>query len=217
MSTDPTTSTSSPAPPARRPRRRLHPLVIGLLSTVVSLAAGALAALAYVAVVDEPAAASRPEPEFELRLTPADADPPPESEASGEALPDTPFPLLGGGETSFAAYRGKPLVVNVWASTCAPCLTEMPDLQQVSEEHAGHLEFLGLAFLDDPVASQAMVDETGVRYDIGLDPDGAIGAEIGTVGLPFTLFVDADGTVVDTKVGAMPLDEIRRRVEDLLG
>jgi len=162
------------------------------------------------------------EPEVAIRLTAEDAEGAPvepfvEPDVTGRPLPDVTFDLLGGGEAAFADYRGRPLVVNVWSSTCAPCLEEMPALEEVSVEHGDHVTFLGLVLLDEPDAAQATVDETGVTYDIGLDRTGAIAAEIEAVGLPSTLFVDAEGRVTASKTGVMTLDEIRSRVEDLLG
>lgn len=224
MSTDAPTTPASTPEHGPRPRRRLHPLALGLLSTAVSLVAAVGAAALYVAVTD-----TAPEPppgfesEYDIRFSAADAEGA-EGEAAApaidaETLPDLSFPLLDaeGGMASFGDYRGHPLVVNVWASTCAPCLDEMPALQQVSEEHGHHLQFVGLALRDDADDARAMVEQTGVEYDIGMDPDGEITAEIGAVGLPATLFVDARGRVVDAKTGKMSLDEIRTRVEALLG
>lgn len=217
MPSDATSAPDRSTDEDRRPRpRRLHPLVLGLVSAVVSLVAGVGAALVFVAVAGDDVE-PRPEPELVLRLGPDDADDFVEPEVDRSSLPAASFELLDGGEASLADYRGRPLVINMWASTCPPCVAEMPALHQVSTEHADHVTFLGLAMADDPAASRAMVDETGVGYDIGLDRSGAIGTELGTVALPTTFFVDADGTVVERKTGAMSIDEIRRRVEELVG
>jgi cytochrome c biogenesis protein CcmG, thiol:disulfide interchange protein DsbE len=204
------TRTPPPAPPSPSPRWRLHPLVLGTLSALVSIAAGAGAAALYLAFEDEPA---RPEPEVTLRFT-GDLD---ESEAGtgGTQLPDTSFPDLDGNLRSFADYRGTPLVVNFWASSCAPCIREMPDLEQVRQEVGGDVAFLGIAVRDQVADSRRMLEQTGVTYDIGRDPSGALLAELGAVGLPSTVFVAADGSVAHLATGALSLEQIRERVEAL--
>jgi cytochrome c biogenesis protein CcmG, thiol:disulfide interchange protein DsbE len=215
MATDTLTS-PSPAPdePARPPRRRLHPLVVGTVAAVLSVGAGTAAALVYGAMVDEPAEV-RPEPEVVLRFTPDQDESDRPQVTGGAPLPDERFPDLDGTMRSFADYRGTPLVVNFWASSCAPCIKEMPDLERVHQELGGEVAFLGIAVRDQVADSQRMIDETGVTYDIGRDPSGALLTELGGVALPSTFFVAADGTVAHIATGALSLEDIRERVEAL--
>jgi cytochrome c biogenesis protein CcmG/thiol:disulfide interchange protein DsbE len=176
--------------------------------------AGTAAALVYGSLVDEPAA-EQPEPEVVLRFTP-DQDESDRPEITGGApLPDVSFPDLEGQLRSFADYRGTPLVVNFWASSCAPCIKEMPDLEVVSQELQGEVAFLGIAVRDQVADSQRMIDATGVTYDIGRDPGGALLTDLGGVALPSTFFVAADGTVAHIATGALDLDQIRERAEAL--
>jgi len=93
-----------------------------------------------------------------------------------------------------------PLVVNVWASWCGPCRTEMPILQKFHEQHGDRVAVLGIDY-EDPqtVAAMELVEETGVTYPLLADPqsdlDGA--APFPSLsGLPFLAFVDAEGRVV---------------------
>lgn len=213
------TDTLTPPPPApggppRRPRRRLHPLLLGCLAAVVSVGAGTAAALVYGALVEEPTD-DRPSPEVVLRFTPDQDESDRGDAARGARLPDDRFPDLEGDLRSFADYRGRPLVVNFWASSCAPCIKEMPDLEQVSQELDGEVAFLGIAVRDQVADSQRMIDRTGVTYDIGRDPSGALLADLGGVVLPSTFFVAADGTVVHLATGPLTLEQIREQAEAL--
>jgi cytochrome c biogenesis protein CcmG, thiol:disulfide interchange protein DsbE len=207
-------------PPAPPRRRGPHPLVVGTAAAVVSVLAGAGAALVYTAVADDDGGgsggAAGGEAEVELRFTP-EMDESGEGLVTGVALPSERFPDLDGTVRSFDDYRGTPLVVNFWASTCAPCIREMPDLERVAQETAGEVAFLGLAVRDQVDAAADMVERTGVTYDIGRDPSGAILTGIGGVALPSTLFVNAEGEVAAIETGALSLEQIRERVEALRG
>jgi len=132
-----------------------------------------------------------------------------------EIVPDATFPLLDGGQGSISDSLGKPLVVNFWSSTCVPCRQEMPALQEVATETEGQVNFLGLAVIDSPVDAKKFVAETGVTYRQGLDPQSEIATAFGTIALPHTVFVRADGTVASVHNGALSEAEIRQLVGDL--
>jgi thiol-disulfide isomerase/thioredoxin len=122
------------------------------------------------------------------------------------------FDRLTGGQTSFAAFRGKPLVVNFFSSTCVPCQTEMPAFEQIHQELADRVTFVGLDVQDTVAAGQAFVAAVKVTWELGRDPDAAILQSLGGVGLPTTLLADRDGRVVFTHLGALPADELRREL-----
>jgi thiol-disulfide isomerase/thioredoxin len=185
------------------------------------LAAGAALVAALVtgfivaSMSEEPV---RPPPEMELRFSAGDQDPASGlvSDATGEALPAERFSMLAGGFGSFADYRGRPLVINLFASTCAPCVAEMPDFEAVHKELGDEVAFLGLNIQDQVSAASALVEETGVTYDIARDPSGELARGLGMVVMPSTYFVSPEGTVVDAKAGAMDAEELRRRIDELL-
>ncbi|CAN5226089.1 hypothetical protein BH24ACT1_BH24ACT1_05430 [soil metagenome] len=202
----------SPAPP---PARRFHPLVIGTLAAVAALAAAVVSALVFGALSEEPA---RPTPEMELRFSAGDQDPTSGlagNVAAGDPLPTEPFSMLAGGFGSFADYRGRPLVVNFFASNCAPCVEEMPAFEAVHQELGDEVAFLGMNFQDQVSAANELVEQTGVSYDIARDPSGELARSLGMVVMPSTYFVSPEGTVVDAQAGAMDADELRRRIEEL--
>lgn len=127
------------------------------------------------------------------------------------ALPDAELEGFGGDQpVAISAYRGEPLVVNFWATWCAPCVAEMPDFQEVAEDVDGQVAFLGVNYRDpDREATRAFVAELGITYDLAVDPAGEYFAEVGGVGMPTTLFVDRRGVVVYRHTGALSAEQLR--------
>lgn len=88
---------------------------------------------------------------------------------------------------------GRPLLVNLWASTCTPCITEMPLLERARAENP-QLDFVGIAVLDRPERARAMIEQTGVAYAWVQDPTGDFASSLGITTLPITFIVSADGS-----------------------
>jgi cytochrome c biogenesis protein CcmG/thiol:disulfide interchange protein DsbE len=189
-------------------------LVLGTVAAVAALAAALVTASVVSSMSEAPV---RPTPEMELRFSAGDQDPASGlvSDATGDTLPAERFSMLAGGFGSFADYRGTPLVINLFASNCAPCIAEMPAFEAVHQELGDDVAFLGLNIQDQVSAASALVEKTGVTYDIARDPSGELARALGMVVMPSTYFVSAEGTVVDAKAGAMDADELRRRIDEL--
>jgi thiol-disulfide isomerase/thioredoxin len=138
------------------------------------------------------------------------------SEAEGAPVPDVTFELLDGSRASFADYRGRPLVVNFFASTCPPCIAEMPLVETMHVRYGEHVGFLGLAVQDSRDEAADLVRRTGVTYETGRDPAGDVLRAFDSVVMPSTVFVTADGTVADVHLGELSAGELERRIRDLL-
>jgi len=136
----------------------------------------------------------------------------------GHALPDATFQRLDGSSASFADYRGKPLVVNFWQVDCAPCRTEMPDLEVLHQRYGDQVAFLGLNSGDSLDKAKTNSPSFGVSYDVVVDPDQTIIRSVGGTGLPTTLLVRGDGTVARVSgPGAVDPDKLEHWInEDLL-
>jgi thiol-disulfide isomerase/thioredoxin len=139
------------------------------------------------------------------------------TEGDGE-LPSSRFELSDGTTVTFAdLLDGRPLVVNFFASGCAPCRAELPDFAAVHARAGDRVSFVGLALQDTPEASAELVELTGVDYPWGLDPDAELFVAFGGFAMPTTVYISADGEVVGQDNGAIDDDTLRDRVHDLFG
>lgn len=135
----------------------------------------------------------------------------------GRAAPTATYTTFDDAEASVSDYAGAPLVVNFFASWCVPCVREMPAFEQVHQDLGDQVAFLGMNVQDSITRGEELVDETGVTYDIGRDPDGSLLAQFGGVAMPTTVLVDADGTIVRVLSGGTTARELRDAIdEDLL-
>jgi len=143
----------------------------------------------------------------------------PEGVAEGGGdLPSSEVELADGTRVALTdVLDGRPLVVNFFASWCAPCRAEMPDFAAVHGQVGDRVGFLGLAMQDTRDASAELVELTGVAYPWGLDPTGEIFAELGGFAMPTTVYVAADGEIVGTDSGAIDESQLRDRLADLFG
>lgn len=139
------------------------------------------------------------------------------TDVSGEPLPDIETEALDGDAVPLRSLTGAPLVLNFWYSTCLPCRKEMPAFQQVHEELGPRVRLIGINPLDDAERAQDFADEVGVTYELLRDPDGRATAALGVARFPTTVFVAADGTVLDAEPGELSADELRTRIEELYG
>lgn len=123
--------------------------------------------------------------------------------------------LTAGPAVDLAAVRGRPVLVNLWATWCGPCREEMPLLQSTSEQHAGAVQFLGVDTKDRPAAAARFLAEVGVTYPNVVDPDGDLLAHLRLPGLPVTLLLDAEGRLVGKHIGQLKqasLDDLLARL-----
>lgn len=136
---------------------------------------------------------------------------------AGDPLPDLEVRTLGGELVRLSSYGGRPLLLNLWATWCPPCRAEMPYLQELSDRYAGRgLAVVGIS-VDNASAADLVrefLSQSGVEYDILMDPAGASMDALGVVGLPATFLVDAQGTVRHIQTG--PVDEEDRAFLDRL-
>jgi len=116
---------------------------------------------------------------------------------AGPQAPDLPFERFDGTSATFADYEGRPLVVNFWASWCPSCVAEMSAAFLPVQQALGtDVDFLGLNLQDDRQDALRLVEETGVLFDLAEDTRGDLYTALGGLGMPFTVFIDASGTIV---------------------
>ncbi len=129
----------------------------------------------------------------------------------GDLRPGFAHTDLNGQTMDVDAFDGQLLLVNFWATWCAPCRREMPVLQDASEAHADRLAVVGIA-LDDLEPVQAFVDELGISYTILIGATDAMTTQRawgnGAGALPYTVLVDRDGVIRWQHLGEVTADEL---------
>ena len=131
-------------------------------------------------------------------------------------LPEIRLPGIDGTVHRLADWKGRPLLVNFWATWCEPCRREMPLLKSLRREHAAdRLEIVGIA-VDYPEDVQKYAHAQGIDYPILIGDQGGLSAAnafgVDTV-LPFSVFADRQGRVVTLKVGELHQDEVELILE----
>ncbi len=137
---------------------------------------------------------------------------------AGPPAPDLRFTMFDGSTASLADYEGRPLVVNFWASWCPSCVAEMSAAFRPAQQRLGaEVAFLGMNIQDTRDAALRLVDDTGVLFDLGEDPAGDLYTELGGLGMPFTVFVSADGQIVEKHNGPLTQGQLEERIAELFG
>jgi cytochrome c biogenesis protein CcmG/thiol:disulfide interchange protein DsbE len=147
----------------------------------------------------------------------------------GKPAPAFTLEDLSGKKVSLASYKGKALVINFWATWCAPCKLETPWLVELRNQYAEQgFEVLGVSADDldrgDPQklseekrAIARFVQEMHMPYPVLIDADSISKPYGGLDDLPTSFFVDRDGTIVAAQVGLTSKDEIDRNIKKVLG
>ena len=131
--------------------------------------------------------------------------------AIGNAAPDFAVADLDGNPIRLADLRGRPVVVNFWASWCAPCVEEFPLLREAAARHADDgLVVIGIVWDDRSEAAREFMARNGATWPAAMDPGQRVARDYGTVGLPETYFIGRDGIIRARQIGqisATSLDE----------
>ncbi len=121
----------------------------------------------------------------------------PRGPLAGEPAPDMSVALFDGSRFVMSDYRstdGRPLVLNLWASWCAPCRVEIPEFSRVAEE-TPQVAFLGVAVEDPPGPAENFAAEVGASYPLGIDDGLTVKDNYPFIGLPVTYLIGADGLI----------------------
>ncbi|TMI80302.1 MAG: TlpA family protein disulfide reductase, partial [Bacillati bacterium ANGP1] len=168
---------------APREQRGLRPFVVAGLIVV-----GAVAAVAGVRVAFSPAP-------YGNGLS---SSAPP----VGRPAPDVTLPLFSGGTLDIHRLRGRPIVLNFWASWCVPCRSETPLLVSLHQTYGPRgIVFAGVDVEDQERDARAFIAEFHVDYLVARAPDEKAMDAYSVVGVPTTVFIGADGVVVDAYAG----------------
>ena len=131
---------------------------------------------------------------------------------TGASFPAVTLVDASGADVPTASLLGRPLVVNLWYSTCPPCLREMPAFAEVHAEAGDEVRFVGVNPLDDASTMTSFAEERGVGYELLRDPASELVDALGVTAFPATVFVAADGSIV-LETGVLTAAELRAHLE----
>jgi thiol-disulfide isomerase/thioredoxin len=143
----------------------------------------------------------------------------------GKPLPNCTFEGFNGSPIlHLASLRGKPTVLNFWASWCIQCIGEMPAFQRVYASLGGRVAFVGMNVLnlngETTRAGRAFAKRTGVHYRLAFDPHGLLYGHFQNPlrpVMPISVFVGADGLVKETNFGALDERSLREKIRKDFG
>ena len=123
-----------------------------------------------------------------------------------------------GRKVSLKDYKGKTLLLHFWATWCPPCRAELPGMQALFEKlesqgDSKKLEFLGVCVSDTEAARSAFMKENGYTFTGALDQSGIVAASYGVQGIPTTVLIGPEGTILKMNVGMMSEEKLAQFVE----
>ncbi|MFN2590395.1 MAG: TlpA family protein disulfide reductase [Actinomycetota bacterium] len=137
------------------------------------------------------------------------------------ALPSTPVALPTFSPEQFASLlddlQGRPVVVNIWASWCGPCIVEAPELARTARAYGDRVQFIGVDIEDRLGPARAFVRRFGWPYPSVFDPDAAIRDALGLIGQPNTVVYDAAGNEAAVISGPVTAERLRAELDEILG
>lgn len=136
--------------------------------------------------------------------------------AASNGLQDLVFSDENGTEGTLADFEGEPLVVNFFASWCAPCRAELPDFQEVHVAAEDRVQFVGISHDIDESSWLALIDETGLTFPTRFQPEQEIWESLNLFGMPATAFISADGEVLYTFSGILDQETLIELIDEHL-
>lgn len=133
--------------------------------------------------------------------------------------PDTQLTLLDGRQLTLRSLRGRPVLVSFWATSCPPCVEEIPDLVRLYNDwHPLGFELIAVAMpYDPPALTQEFVQRRGLPYPVALDVQGKLTSAFGGVPyVPAAFFIAPNGNIVQNSTGRLDIDKTRRMISRYL-
>ncbi len=137
------------------------------------------------------------------RGAPADGLPP--APAVGHPAPDFTLTTSTGEMFTLSALRGKPVILNFWATWCPPCRAELPELEAAHERYAGQVLVVGVNQAEPAASVAAFAGQMGLTFPLPLDVQGDASRQYAVRSLPTTFFIDRTGVIRRIQIG--PLTE----------
>jgi len=136
----------------------------------------------------------------------------------GSPAPSFALADLDGNPLRLADLRGRPVIVNFWASWCAPCVEEFPLLRAALAAHAGdRLAIVGIVYRDRSEAARAFMARMGATWPAVMDPAETVAAEYGIFNPPQSFFIGRDGVIAGRQIGQLSAADLDRQLGLILG
>ena len=132
---------------------------------------------------------------------------------AGRPAPQLPTSVLVPPAVHLSSLRGKPAAINFWASWCAPCRREAPDLELLNRSLHGSASIVGVDWSDGLDSARSFISEHYMTYPNLSDSDGTVGQKYGLVGLPMTFILDSKGIITDVLRGPQTAETVRRALD----
>ena len=134
----------------------------------------------------------------------------------GSQLPAIKLENVDGQEVSTQSLLNKPLIINVWYSTCEPCRRELPALANADTQYRDQVRFVGVNIKDSATVAKEFASQYGVKFELLLDKNGLFISQLGIATAPVTLAIDSQGLIVGQKAGEISASELDELVKELL-
>ena len=139
------------------------------------------------------------------------------SPAIGETAPGFEVDMLNGDAVTLSELRGRPVVLNFWATTCAPCRRELPTLERVASEHVDDgLQVLAVNTGESAAAIDGFLSELSIELPVAIDKNGELVALYEVMVLPMTYFIDRDGVLRYRSVGEPKQKQLDYGLDEIL-
>jgi len=139
-----------------------------------------------------------------------------ESPLIGKPAPTFKLSDLDGRSFDFEELKGRPMVVNFWATYCVPCIYEHPLLVEAAQFYQGRVHFLGVIYQDNPALIRQFNAQYGVWGPSLVDDGGRMAIAYGVYGPPETFFINRDGVIVHKVIGQVDGETLVGVVEEML-
>lgn len=144
-------------------------------------------------------------------------EPPEELPLIGAVAPDFTLTNLEREEVTLSQYRGRPVVINFWATWCVPCRNEMPAFQRAFEAHKKDgLVILAINFEEGEDLVRLFIRELGITFEVLYDTQAEVTKTYQVTGLPRTLFVSREGVIQHIQVGEVKEEMLAGFLEHVL-
>jgi thiol-disulfide isomerase/thioredoxin len=121
-----------------------------------------------------------------------------------------------GQEATLADFQGEALVVNFFASWCAPCRAELPEFEEVHLANGGAVTFLGISHDLDETTWRALIAETDITFQTVFQPNSDIWSELDAKGMPSTAFISPDGELMQLWTGVLNAEKLQELIDENL-